>query len=232
MLGIVAAMKEEVSSILDNMYLEKESIISNIKYYFGVLFEKKVVLSVCGIGKVNAAVGTQSLILDFNPDFILNIGLAGAADPKLLVGDLVIANEVVQHDVDTTALGDPLGMVSSVNIVKFPCSKDLIEKFFNSLKPKNKVFLGTVASGDKFLKEKSEIIKVRENFGALAADMEAGSIAQVCYLNNVKFCCLKIISDSVFNTRSENIADSYNKSKIDFPDVFCDLLKDFINILE
>lgn len=232
MFGIVAAMGVEVKSILDTMSVEKEVLISNIKYCVGMFCGKKIIVSICGVGKVNAAVGTQSLILNFNPNFVLNIGLAGASDPELLVGDLVIANEVVQHDVDTTALGDPLGMVSSVNIVKFPCSKDLIEKFFNSLKPKNKVFLGTVASGDKFLKEKSEIIKVRKNFGALAADMEAGSIAQVCYLNRVKFCCLKIISDSVFNTRSENIADSYNKSKIDFPDVFCDLLKAFINILE
>lgn len=232
MFGIVAAMEVEAKSILDTMFVEKEVLISNIKYYVGMFCGKKIIVSICGVGKVNAAVGTQTLILNFNPDFILNIGLAGAADPKLFVGDLVIANAVVQHDVDTTALGSPLGLVSTVNILKFPCAKDLIEKIFNSLEDKNKAFLGTVASGDKFLKNKSEIISINKNFSALAIDMEAGSIAQVCYLNRVKFCCLKIISDSVFNIKGGNVVNSYNKSKRYFPDVFCDLLKAFINILE
>jgi len=231
LLGIVVAMEEEVSSILDSMHIEKKIIISYIRYYVGTFKGKKIVVSICGIGKVNAAVGTQSLILNFSPDLILNIGLAGAANPKLFVGNLVIAKEVVQHDVDTTALGDPLGMVSTVNIVKFQCSKDLTEKFFYNLKSKSKVFLGTVASGDKFLKEKSVINIVRKNFNALAVDMESGSIAQVCYLNKAKFCCLKIISDSAFSAESGSVAGCYNKSKENFPDAFCDLLKDFIKIL-
>ena len=217
-------MEEEIKSILNNMYIKKEVTLSNIKFYIGNFFGTEIVISICGVGKVNAAVATQNLISYFKPDFIVNMGLAGCAFSKISVGDIVVANQVVQYDVDTSALGDPLGMVSTINIINFPCSERLIKKFFKDAKNAGRFFLGTVASGDKFLKEKSEIVKINKNFNALAIDMEAGSIAQVCYLNNIKFCCLKIISDSVFDLKNKNIVNAYNKSKKNFSVLFFELL--------
>lgn len=224
--GVLVAMQKEIEFVLNSMYIKKEVMLSNTKFYVGDFFEKEIIVSICGVGKVNAAVATQNLISYFKPDFIINMGLAGCAFYKISVEDVVVANHVVQYDVDTTALGDPLGMVSTVNIINFPCSEKLIENFFKGVGNSNagRVFLGTVASGDKFLKEKSEIVKVNEYFNALAIDMEAGSIAQVCYLNNVEFCCLKVISDSVFDLKNKNIVNTYNKSKKNFPTLFLKLL--------
>ena len=228
-LGIVTAMEAEIENLLKCFETKNIKIISNIRYYIGLLNKVSCVLAICGIGKVNSAICAQTMALKFSVDFILNIGLAGASNKKLSIGDIVIAENVVQHDVDTSPLGDPVGMVSTINLINIPCNKNLSNKALNFISKKyiNNVLLGTIASADKFVCSKVELNKIKERFGAIAVDMEAGSIAQVCYLNNVKFICVKIISDSVFKGEKDFVKD-YKSSKIILTKKLCEIVYELL----
>ena len=221
-LGVITAMEAEIENLLKCFETKNIKIISNIRYYIGLLNKVSCVLAICGIGKVNSAICTQTMALKFSVDFILNIGLAGSSSKKLSIGDIIIAENVVQYDVDTSALGDPIGMVSTINLINIPCNKNLSDKVLNFISKKyiNNVLLGTIASADKFVCSEIELNKIKEKFGAIAVDMEAGSIAQVCYLNRKNFICLKIISDSVFKGETDFVKD-YQKSKKIFTKKLC-----------
>lgn len=225
MTGIIAAMKEEIKPLINKIKLGKIVTIGKIKYYIGTIYSKKVVICVCGVGKVNAAAASQAMILKFKPSLIFNLGLGGSASETVGVGEMVVAENSVQYDVDTSALNDPVGMISTINLIKLPCHNSLSKKIFENVKRNVPVHLGVVASGDKFLSSRSELCKINKKFNAIAVDMEAASIAQVCYINDVKFVCLKIISDSVFKsdeTERGNLTTEYSKSKEVFPKVLCE----------
>ena len=112
-LGVITAMEAEIENLLKCFETKNIKIISNIRYYIGLLNKVSCVLAICGIGKVNSAICAQTMALKFSVDFILNIGLAGASNKKLSIGDIVIAEKVVQHDVDTSPLGDPVARNNS-----------------------------------------------------------------------------------------------------------------------
>ena len=103
----------------------RETTIGMDTFVSGKLFGQDAVLAVCGPGKVNAAVCTQKMITAFSPDWVLNLGVAGAGADGVHIGDLVVATAAVQHDADTSPLGDPVGMVSKVNLVELPCDEEL-----------------------------------------------------------------------------------------------------------
>lgn len=233
MLGIIAAMESEVKHLLKFFKVKETKRISSIKYYLGFLNDVSCVLAVSGVGKVNAAVCAQTMALEFSVHLMLNIGLAGSAHRKLKIGDIVLAKDTVQHDVDTSPLGEPVGMVSTINLINIPCYKSGSEKLFNiiSKRHEKKTFYETIASADRFLCSELDLNKINENFGATAVDMEAGSIAQVCYLNNVKFVCAKIISDSVFKGKTEFIKD-YQKSKMILTKELCKIIYEALPVLE
>ena len=127
--GIIGAMDVEVESIAANMQSIKHKVVSGIPFSTGTLSGRQVVLARCGIGKVNAAVCAQIMLSAFNVGEIINTGVAGAIAKGIKQNDIVIAERFVQHDVDTTAIGDPVGFVSTVNKVffdeKLPFSKSL-----------------------------------------------------------------------------------------------------------
>ena len=118
MIGIIGAMGVEVLALAELLENKKCEKISGIEYMSGTIYGKDVVLAVCGIGKVFAAICAQTMILKYNPDVIINTGVAGTLSDELSIGDIAIADSVVQHDMDTSPLGDPVGMLSDINIIK------------------------------------------------------------------------------------------------------------------
>jgi adenosylhomocysteine nucleosidase len=196
-IGIIGAMDIEVSELKEAMEEISEQNISSVKYYEGKLDGQDVVLAKCGIGKVNAAVCTQTMIMKYSPDVIINTGVAGSLNSKLDIGDLVISDYVVQHDFDTSPIGDPIGMISGINLVKIPSSKEVSEQILKSAAELDgtKVYTGTIASGDQFISKSSQKDFIIDNFGALCAEMEGAAIGQVCYLNSVDFCIVRAMSD-------------------------------------
>ena len=119
MIGIIAAMQSELDIIRSSLCDVKTEKRGGILFYKGQYKGVKVVCAVCGIGKVFAAMCTEAMIIRYKPDVIVNTGVAGALSDKLHRLDCTIAKRCVQHDMDTSALGDPVGMVSGVNKIYF-----------------------------------------------------------------------------------------------------------------
>ncbi len=228
MVGIIGAMKVEVENLkklISNCTVEN---ISNIEYYKGQLFNNDVVVAQSGVGKVNAAICTQTMILKYSPDLIINIGVAGSINKKSSMGDVVIATGVIQHDVDTSAVGDPIGMISGINLVNIPCSENVVDALKNVAEKMHsfKVYTGIIASGDQFLNSQSKTEWISEFFNAIACEMESGSIGQVCYINNIEFGIIRAISDNGDN----NSGIDYNEFVQTAAKNSIDLIANFLKI--
>ena len=195
--GIIAAMQLEAEGIISDMTDIKKETVSGICFYSGNLFGKKAVVAVCGIGKVFAAVCAQTMILKYSPELVINTGIAGTLSDKIGIGDIVVADKLVQHDMDTSPLGDPVGMISGINVVYLPCSEKYSALLFDAAVAVGEadVFLGTVASGDRFVSTSSEKARIKELFAASACEMEGASVGQVCFVNGVECCVMRAISD-------------------------------------
>lgn len=196
-IGIIGAMEIEVAELKELMNNVTQEEISSVIYYKGNIHGRNVVVAKCGVGKVHAAVCAQTMILKYSPDVIINTGVAGSLNADLDIADLVISDKVVQHDIDTSALGDPLGLISGLNIIEIPCNKNIVEKIkkaAENIKGTN-VQVGTIASGDQFVCNNDRKKYIVDNFNALCTEMEGASIGHVCYLNNVDFCIIRAMSD-------------------------------------
>ena len=168
-------------------------------------------LAACGgVGKVNAAMCAQILCRHYRVDLILNSGVAGCLT-GLPIGALVLAEDFVQHDVDTTAVGDPIGLVSTVNTVTFPtwdparCREILAELG-------HPAGSGRVASGDWFAVKGDRAAWIRDTFHPVLTEMEGGAIAQVCLRNGTRFVALKSVSDHLFSERQAEEYFNYGEA--------------------
>jgi nucleoside phosphorylase len=123
MIGIIGAMGVEVEGIQARIEQPETRVICGNEFTSGKLCGRDVVIAKCGIGKVNAAICTQTMILTYAPEIIVNSGVAGSLTRSLTFGDIAIASNLVQHDVDTSALGDPVGLVSTINKIYFECDE-------------------------------------------------------------------------------------------------------------
>ncbi len=194
--GIIGAMDVEVENIAAKMQDTEHEVVSGIPFSKGTLSGRQVVLARCGIGKVNASVCAQIMISLFGVNEIINTGVAGAVIKGIKQNDIVIAERFVQHDVDTTPIGDPVGFVSTVNKVFFETDKGITSRLRAAIGNKARIHLGTVATGDQFIADKKTGKKIHERFNASACDMEGGAIAQVCTLAGIPFGAVRCISDS------------------------------------
>lgn len=197
MLGIISAMNVELESIKELMVDINEKSISNINFYQGKINNKEVVIAVCGIGKVFAAICAQTMILNYEVDSILNVGVGGSLSEKLDVASVAISSSLVQHDMDTSPLGDPVGLISGINIVNIPADNNIslkVENILQKIGINNEI--GVIASGDQFINSKKKKEYIKSTFNAIACEMEGAAIAQVCYVNKVPFCVIRAISDN------------------------------------
>ena len=132
----------------------------------------------------------------FGVDEIINTGVAGAVAHGIVQNDMVVASRFVQHDVDTSPIGDPVGFVSTVNTIYFEADRGITERLRAAIGDKAHTLVGTIATGDQFVADKRVTEKLRTLFDAAACDMEGGAIAQVCTLAGVPFGAVRCISDS------------------------------------
>lgn len=198
MYGIIGAMQSEVTELLSELPKKKEVKVGGVRFYTGKLLGKiPVVIAQSGVGKVNAAVTTAAMIAHFKPKAVINTGVSGALSATLHVKDLAIASELVQHDMDTTALGDPAGFVSGPNLVRFPVDKALLS---GAKKVAEKLGLryetGIIASGDQFICTPEQKERIRNQFGAVSCEMEGAAIAHACYLGKTPVLVIRTISDN------------------------------------
>ena len=197
--GIIVAMREELEEILKIMNNTIKKEIYNIKYFEGSINKSNIIIVESGVGKVNAARITQILIDKLEVEEIINVGSAGALNEELNIGDIVIADKLVQHDFDITAFNHNKGYITGVGDY-IETDKTLIEKFKNSAdKIENRTYkikVGTIASGDIFCTDTNMKDKIYSKFNADCVEMEGAAIAQVCYLDNIPFIVIRSISDT------------------------------------
>ena len=197
-IGIIGAMEEEVSILKDEMTIEETVNHAGMVFCKGSLCGRDVVIVRSGIGKVNAAVCTQVLVDKFDVDVVINTGIAGSLDAAIDIGDMVISTDLVEHDMDTSIFGDPLGQVPRMDTYSFPADPVLVEKAVEANKEANPdihTFTGRIVSGDQFISSSEVKEKLVNVFQGRCAEMEGAAIAHAAYLNKVSCVIIRAISD-------------------------------------
>ena len=196
-IALFYAMPSEIGSLIHDA--QPEETIHGVPFY---RIRDNVIACCGGVGKVNAAMAAALLIQHYQPDLILNAGVAGCFE-EVPIGTLVLAEKFIQHDVDTTGVGDPIGLVSTVNRVDFPTA-DFARARAAMDKTGYPYRTGTVATGDWFGIPGSRADWVRDTFHPLLCEMEGGAVAQVCYRCGVPFMALKSVSDCLTSRHDYN----------------------------
>ena len=197
MIGIIGAMSVEMEKLVSLTENKEEATVGSIRFTKGTLFGTEAVLATCGIGKVFAGICAQTMILTYKPDLIINVGVGGTLTDRLSVTDIAIATALVQHDMDTSPLGDPVGLISGINIVEIPCDGAIASLLEAAAKELGiRTARGVIASGDQFIASAEQKRRITETFGAIACEMEGAAIGQVCYVNRVPVAVVRAISDS------------------------------------
>jgi adenosylhomocysteine nucleosidase len=231
MIGIIGAMDEEIIHYKKNIDVEDSFEYAGIEYYKGKLYNNDVVLVKSGIGKVHAAIATQIMIDRFDVKSVIFTGLAGALVPYLKIGDVVIANFLVQHDVDLTAFGRRTGEIPAIGrmVEADPAMIDKIGKIYDKYCSSDfvcpQLIVGTIASGDSFISDSAKIRWLQREFGAIAAEMEGASVAQVCQMNKIPFVILRTISDSANEEAVSDFSDILKKA----PDFAFKIIKEYLS---
>ena len=196
-------MELEVEALKEQMDVKNIVEKASMKFYEGTLRGKDVVIVQCGIGKVNAGICVQILADLFQVDAVINTGVAGSLRAEINIGDIVISTDAVHHDMDVSALGDPVGQVPRMDVFAFPADKELAEKAMQANKkanPEIRTFMGRVASGDQFISKKEVKDRIVENFQAKCTEMEGAAIAHGAYLNHIPYVIIRAISDKADGT--------------------------------
>ena len=193
-IGIIIAMDKEfrrISELLDGLDVELDG---GRKFVTGTLGENELVLHQCGIGKVNAAIGTSEMIRRYNPDLLVSTGCAGGGRTDMEVMDIVASTELAYHDVycgeamGKTVYGQVQGMPA-----RYTSPSDLVEKA-KSVSPR--VHAGLIVTGDWFVDSKEKMREIVSHFPeAAAVDMESAAIAQTCHIYGIPFISFRVISD-------------------------------------
>ena len=193
-IGIIIAMDKEfrrISELLDGLDVELDG---GRKFVTGTMGENELVLHQCGIGKVNAAIGTSEMIRRYNPDLLVSTGCAGGGRTDMEVMDIVASTELAYHDVycgeamGKTVYGQVQGMPA-----RYASPADLVEKA-KAVSPR--VHAGLIVTGDWFVDSKEKMREIVSHFPeAAAVDMESAAIAQTCHIYGIPFISFRVISD-------------------------------------
>jgi len=201
MIGFIGAMQVETEGIIAMMTDTKAETYAGITYTTGKLSGKDIVVATCGVGKVNAAVCAQCMIFAYKPEVIINTGVAGSLSNALNIGDIALGCCSIQTDMDTSPVGDPLGLISGLNLIELPCDTATVEKLEKAAKSLGIQYqIGKISTGDQFVNSNERKKFIQDNFGCIACEMESGSIAHVCLMNDVKFAVIRSISDKADNS--------------------------------
>ncbi len=194
-IGLIFAMEDEFMAMQKKIMIEKEYHIFELPFYEATINDTKCILTISGVGKVNAARTTQILIDNYQVDDIINVGVAGGLSNNLDIGDIVVGEKLVQHDFDITSFKHEKGYIPNVGTF-VNSDAYLLLKVTEILQKKNYAYQrGVIASGDIFCTEKKMGEKIYQKFNALCVEMEGASIAQVCFLSHIPFLVLRSISD-------------------------------------
>ena len=198
MLGIIGAMDTEVAKLKEVMEDVNITKAASMEFYEGKLNGARAVVVKAGVGKVNAACCTQTLIDHFPVSCVINTGIAGSLKAEIDIGDVVLATDAVEHDMDVAALGYAPGKIPDMDVESFEADEKLrkiAKESCEKVNPDISVYEGRVVTGDQFISSKEKKAWLTETFGGCCAEMEGAAIAHAAYLNQVPFLIVRAISD-------------------------------------
>lgn len=198
MLGIIGAMDTEVAKLKEVMEDVNITKAASMEFYEGKLNGARAVVVKAGVGKVNAACCTQALIDHFPVSCVINTGIAGSLKAEIDIGDVVLATDAVEHDMDVAALGYAPGKIPDMDVESFEADEKLrkiAKESCEKVNPDISVYEGRVVTGDQFISSKEKKAWLTETFGGCCAEMEGAAIAHAAYLNQVPFLIVRAISD-------------------------------------
>jgi adenosylhomocysteine nucleosidase len=196
MIGIVGGSEKQMGVILEGMKVTRKAAFGVSKFYFGKIGKSPVVICVSGLGKVAAATACQVMIEKFKVRKVVFIGVAGALNPDLDIGDFVVSKDCMQHDVDMSALGLKPGQFLYAKQAIYPADKKLANKALAALKAAGfRATIGRVLSGDQFVSDRGKSEQLRKDLGGDCIEMEGAAAAYVCTAGKVPFVVLREISD-------------------------------------
>lgn len=188
-IGVLSAMTKEHVQLTGLLKEAKTEQKGNFEFTVGQLGRNTLILMQCGMGKVNAAVGTTTLIQSYAPDCIISTGCAGGIDANLQVMDVVVSTETVYHDVSIP--GCEAGQMQGLP-ARFRAEQELVETACGI-----GAHAGLICTGDQFITEQAQLESIKTLFPeALAVDMESAAIAQTCFLHGIPYVSFRILSDT------------------------------------
>lgn len=205
MIGIIGAMEDEVAELKKSMEIEEVVSATSLSFCRGKLSGKEVVVVRSGIGKVNAAVCAQILVDRFGVDVIINTGIAGSLDAAIDIGDIVISTDAVEHDMDASTFGDPVGQIPQMDTFSFPADEKLVKlakEVNEKANPDIRTWTGRIVSGDQFVSSSEKKEQLISLFDAKCTEMEGAAIAHTAYLNKISCVIIRAISDKADNSAS------------------------------
>lgn len=208
--GIIGAMDEEIALLLKHMEDVKSEKFAGVVFVSGKLQGRSVVVCKSGVGKVNAAVTTQLLVDRFEVTAVIFTGVAGAVNPQLEIGDIVISSSCQQHDMDVSPLGFARGVIPYQEVSDFPAAPELIrlaQKACENLKLERGVLVGKVLSGDQFVADPERVQLLHDTMQGACVEMEGAAVAQVCYMNGLPYVVLRSMSDKADGSAHVNFAE-------------------------
>ena len=197
MIAVIAAEDMELPSLMEALTIKEESTLPAGKIWLCSYEGSDFLVAFSGVGKVHMALTAQALIERYPIDAMIGIGVAGGIAPEVGVGDLVISTDLVQHDMDITALGREPGYIPGIglSLEADPALINIAKASGDDVAPQVQVHTGRIATGDQFIAgvRRHELY---EQFGAMCAEMEGAAMAQVACLNHVPFVVVRAISDN------------------------------------
>lgn len=224
-IGIIGAMEEEVVWIRESMRMDGQEIYAGMVFSKGTIHGRQVIVVMSGIGKVNAALCAQILFTKFDADMIINTGLAGALDEGLEIGDIVISEDLMEHDFDARSFGYALGEIPRMDSSVFKADPKLVELAKSVLEKKGRIRLGRILSGDVFVADAERKKQLSEAFHGLCVEMEGAAIAHVCHVNKKPFVIIRTVSDKADNSANHNFNEFIKIHAIDSGRAVVDLIE-------
>ncbi len=193
-IAIVVAMDKELSLLLEQLNNLEHKESDGLRYHIGRIGNNDILVSKCGIGKINAALNVQKFIDIFHPDLVINTGVAGGAGTRMQIGQLLVATEAAYHD--TWCGFDSKEGQADGCPERFAADTGLIEKAKETLDP-NEVKYGLICTGDRFIDSPEEVARINGIYpDVMAVDMESAAIAHACHRNGVPFNVMRVVSDT------------------------------------
>lgn len=207
--GILGALDTEVALICERMQTERTESMFGTTFHIGTIEGQSVVVVCCGIGKVNAAACTTTMIQRFGADCIINVGIAGAMAHGLHVLDVVAATEVCFHDQDDIMLKY---YPSRAFFETDAALLDLCRKAYASLAFERPLTEGRIATGDVFVSDSATRDRINVRYHPACVEMEGASIGHVSYMHDKPFLIIRTMSDSADDDAAETYDDFMDRA--------------------